>query len=70
MIVLSRDPETICRLSAEKLTERTSEVWPTKRRVVLPVLRSHRRSVWSQEDESANWPSEEITTSETKWLCP
>jgi hypothetical protein len=26
--------------------------------------------VWSQDEESANWPSEEITTSETKWLCP
>ncbi len=70
LIVRSREPETICLLSAEKLTERTSEVWPTKRRVVLPVLRSHRRSVWSQEEERANWPSEEMTTSETKWLWP
>ena len=70
LIVLSREPETICRLSALKLTERTSEVWPTKRRVVNPVLRSHRRRVWSQEEERANWPSDEITTSDTKWLWP
>jgi hypothetical protein len=70
LMVLSREPETICRLSALKLTERTSEVWPTKRRVVNPVLRSHRRSVWSQEEDRANWPSDEMTTSETKWLCP
>ena len=70
LIVLSREPETICLLSALKLTERTSDVWPTKRRVVRPVLRSQRRRVWSHEEESANWPSEEMTTSETKWLCP
>jgi hypothetical protein len=70
LMVLSRDPETICLLSALKLTERTSELWPTNRRVVCPVLRSQRRRVWSQEAERANWPSEEITISETKWLCP
>ena len=70
LIDLSREPETICLLSALKLTERTSEVWPTKRRVVAPVFRSQRRRVWSQDEERANWPSEEITTSETKWLWP
>lgn len=70
LIVLSRLPLTICRLSAEKETERTSLVWPTKRRVVLPVLRSQRRRVLSHEAERAYWPSEEITTSWTKWLWP
>jgi len=39
----SREPETIWRLSAEKATDMTSLVWPSKRRVVLPVLMSHRR---------------------------
>merc|ERR1711904_469210 len=68
LIVLSRDPDTIWRLSAEKATERTSLSWPTKRRVVRPVLRSHRRRVPSQEPERANCPSEEMTTSSTK--CP
>merc|ERR1712132_5683 len=32
----------------------------TKRRVVRPVFRSHRRRVPYQEPERANWPSEEI----------
>merc|ERR1719163_2048504 len=36
LMVLSRDPETIWRLSAEKATERTSLSCPTKRRVVRP----------------------------------
>lgn len=70
LIVRSLEPETIWRLSAENETERTSEVCPTKRRVVAPVLRSHRRSVLSHDDESANCPSDEMTTSETKWLWP
>lgn len=70
LIVLSRDPETICRLSALKLTLSTSDVWPMKLRVVSPVFKSQRRSVWSQDEESANWPSEEMTMSDTKWLCP
>jgi len=70
LMVRSRDPETICLLSAEKETERTSEVCPTKRRVVSPVLRSQRRRVLSHEAERANCPSEETTTSETKPLCP
>ena len=67
---LSRDADTICRLSAEKATLSTSLVCPTKRRVVTPRCKSHRRRVWSQEPDRANWPSEEITTSETKWLWP
>jgi hypothetical protein len=70
LIVRSRLPDTICLLSALKLTDKTSEVWPMKRRVVSPVFRSHRRRVWSQDEERANWPSEEMTMSETKWLCP
>lgn len=37
LMVLSLDPETICRLSAEKATLRTSFVCPTKRRVVVPL---------------------------------
>merc|ERR1711879_532033 len=44
--------------------------WPTNRRVVSPVFRSHRRRVPSHEPERANWPSEEITTSSTKWPWP
>jgi hypothetical protein len=58
------------RLSTEKATLSTSLVWPTKRRVVAPVVRSHRRSVPSHEPESANWPSLEITTSCTKCEWP
>ena len=61
--VLSREPETIWRLSAEKATERTSFSCETKRRVVVPVLRSQRRRVPSHEPESANWPSDEIVMS-------
>ena len=56
-------PTPTWRLSTENATESTSLVWPTKRRVVAPVVRSHRRSVPSHEPESANWPSLEITTS-------
>src|SRR5579859_4550313 len=53
LIVLSRLPLTICLLSAEKETERTSLVCPMKRRVVLPVLRSQRRRVLSHDAERA-----------------
>lgn len=70
LIVLSRLPLTICLLSAENETESTSEVCPTKRRVVTPVFKSQRRRVWSQDAESAYMPSEEMTTSDTKWLWP
>ena len=37
LMVLSLEPETIWRLSEEKATLRTSLVWPTKRRVVVPL---------------------------------
>lgn len=70
LMVRSREPDTIWRLSAENETERTSDVWPTKRRVVRPVLRSQRRRVLSHEADRANWPSDETTTSETKPLWP
>ena len=53
LMVRSREPETIWRLSAEKETDRTSLVWPTKRRVVTPVESSHRRRVLSHEEERA-----------------
>jgi hypothetical protein len=62
LIVLSREAETICLLSAEKETERTSAVWPTNRRVVDPVLRSQSRRVWSHDEERANWPESESET--------
>lgn len=42
-MVLSRDPETICRLSEEKATLSTSLVWPTNRLVVVPL----RERTWS-----------------------
>lgn len=64
-MVLSRDPDTICRLSAEKATDSTSLECPMKRRVVLPEWISHSRSVPSQLPDRANCPSEEITTSDT-----
>lgn len=53
LIDLSREPETICLLSAENETDRTSLVWPTKRRVVVPVASSHRRRVLSHEADRA-----------------
>ena len=37
LMVWSRAPDTICRLSAEKATLITSFVWPTNRRVVMPL---------------------------------
>lgn len=45
-------------------------MWPTNFLVVKPVLRSQSLNVLSHEDESANCPSDEMTTSETKWLWP
>ena len=53
LIERSREPETIWRLSAEKETDRTSLVWPTKRRVVVPVASSHSLRVLSQEADRA-----------------
>lgn len=43
LMVLSLEPETIWRLSEEKATLRTSLVWPTKRRVVVPLREDNRR---------------------------
>ena len=34
------------------------------------VVRSQSRSVLSQDPDRANWPSEDMTTSDTKWLWP
>merc|ERR1719383_872968 len=70
LIVRSREPETICLLSAEKATLRTSFVCPTNLRVVVPIVKSQRRRVLSQDPERANCPSDDMTTSETKWLWP
>merc|ERR1712226_70990 len=70
LMVLSRPAEMICRLSAEKATERTSCLWPVNRVVVMPRSRSQSRRVLSHEAETANWPQELTTTSETKWLWP
>jgi len=70
LTVLSLAPDTIWRLSVEKATLKTSFEWPTKRRVVLPVASSQSRSVPSHDPLRANWPSEEMTTSDTKWLWP
>ena len=53
LMVRSREPETIWRLSAEKETDRTAVVWPTKRRVVVPVASSQRRRVLSHEADRA-----------------
>lgn len=50
--------------------ERTSLVCPTNVRVVFPACKSHNLRVWSQDPERANCPSEDMTTSDTKWLCP
>merc|ERR1712063_43625 len=70
LMVLSREPETICLLSAEKATDMTSLVWSSNLLVVLPVHRSHSLRVLSQDPESANAPSDERTTSLTKWPWP
>merc|ERR1719359_1227983 len=60
----------IWRLSEEKATEFTSDVWPAKLRTEEPVLRSQRRIVLSQDADRANWPSELVTRSCTGWLWP
>src|SRR3989338_5552031 len=65
-IVLSREPDTIWRLSNENATDSTSLVCPRNSLVVLAALRSQRRSVLSQLAESANMPSDDTTTSSTK----
>merc|ERR1719450_740481 len=70
LMVLSREPDTIWRLSPEKATLLTSLVWPWKVRTEAPVFRSHKRMVLSQEPDNANWPSEESTTLTTGSLWP
>merc|ERR1719231_1642572 len=40
LMVLSRLPDTFCRLSAEKATLKTSFVWPLKQRTADPVFKS------------------------------
>ena len=57
-------------VSTEKATESTSFLWSTKRRAVLPVAKSQRRKVPSHEPVRAKWPSDEMTTSWTKWEWP
>lgn len=64
-MVLSLDPDTICLLSDEKATDKTSLVCPTNLLVVVPELMSHNLKVPSHDDESANNPSDEMTTSWT-----
>lgn len=46
LMVLSREPETIWRLSAEKATLKTSLVWPTNRRVVAPLGKTPNRAFY------------------------
>ena len=100
LMVLSRDPDTICRLSAEKATLNTSFLWSLNLRVVLPLflllfclgivicqkeesiyethvcrwvthwVKSQSRRVPSHEPDKQNWPSDEMTASDTKWLWP
>merc|ERR1719324_267670 len=53
LMVRSRLPDTIWRLSPEKATLFTSLVRPWKVRTVAPVFRSHRRMVRSQAPDSA-----------------
>ena len=69
-MLLSREPETIWRLSGEKATLSASFLWPVNWRVVSPVTRSQRRSVPSHEEERQKLPSLDSVTSETKWLWP
>ena len=45
-------------------------VWSSNRRVDFPAERSHRRRVLSHDPERAKWPSDDRTTSETKWEWP
>merc|ERR1719334_2249328 len=70
LMVRSREPDTICLLSAENATLRTSFVWPTNLLVVVPIVRSQRRRVESHEPDKANCPSEDSTMSDTKCPCP
>jgi len=51
--VLSAPAEIIYLLSCEKVTERTSLVWPTNFLLVFPVLKSHNLRVLSHELDKA-----------------
>lgn len=51
LMVLSREPDTICLLSAEKATDKTSLACPTNRRVVRPDWISHSRRVPSHDPD-------------------
>merc|ERR1719330_1118572 len=70
LMLLSRLPDTICRLSPEKATLKTSLVCPWKVRTVEPVFKSHRRIVRSHEPDRANCPSEDKVTLATGSLWP
>lgn len=56
LMVLSREPDTICRLSEEKATLSTSLVWPTKRRVVVPLREQQwgEHSRWERGEKPTN----------------
>merc|ERR1719148_623830 len=70
LMLLSRLPDTICLLSPEKATLKTSLVWPWKVRTVAPVFKSQRRMVRSHEPDRANCPSEDNETLATGSLWP
>merc|ERR1719401_1626580 len=70
LMVLSRLPETIWRLSPENATLKTSLVCPWKVRTVAPVFKSHKRIVLSHAPDNANCPSEESVTLATGSLWP
>merc|ERR1719330_1094704 len=70
LMLLSRLPDTICRLSPEKATLKTSLAWPWKVRTLEPVFRSHNRIVRSHDPDKANCPSEDSVTLATGSLWP
>lgn len=45
-------------------------VWSSNRRVLFPAAKSQSRRVLSHDPERAKLPSDESTTSETKWEWP
>ena len=70
LISLSAPEEIIYLLSGEKLTVKTSFLWPMNYLMVSPVLRSHSLKVLSHDEEIQKFPSFEREMSDTKWLCP
>ena len=68
-MVLSREPETIRRLSGEKDTDRTSLVCPMNVALETPEFRTNKRIVLSHEAVRTNWPSLDKAMSWMKWLC-